>query len=630
MRFLKQKNSILSSLPVPPRLICAAAFVFGAAMSLSRAGTAQNAPAQNAPAPNVSAPNVSAPGFNSKLPTVWVVGDSTARNNAGGAQGWGDPFAAYFDTSKINVPNRAMAGRSSRTFTTDGRWDTIMKDLKAGDFVLLQMGHNDGGSIDTGRARASMPGLGEESREITKADGTKEVVYTYGHYMRRFIADTKAKGATPIVLSLTVRNIWKDGQVERGSGSYRALTQELAKSQGVEWLDLTSIVADKYNQIGLEATKAMFGPDYVHTSPLGAGVNAAAVVAGLKTLKNTGLLPFLSEKGRAVAPYVPVQTPPLVPVTNVAPTVTFGGAAPVPATAIATATVPAPATATVPVAVDANVARPATTRRPLPVPADPALPTLFFIGDSTVRNGQGDGGGGQWGWGEPIAAYFDQNKINVVNRAVGGLSSRTYLTGGFWSDTLAMIKPGDFVIMQFGHNDASALNDDSRARGTIRSSGEETEEIDNLLTKKHETVHSYGWYLRRFIADARAKGATSMVCSPIPRKGFTNGKASRSSNSFGKWAQESAQMTGTAFIPLNEIIAAKYDVLGPEKVEPLFADANTHTSMAGAEINAQSVIEGLKALLINPLSAYFSVKAATLAKAQIAPLIAAPANVPLP
>ena len=153
------------------------------------------------------------------------------------------------------------------------------------------------------------------------------------------------------------------------------------------------------------------------------------------------------------------------------------------------------------------------SRRPLPVPANIKLPTLFLIGDSTVRNGQGDGGGGQWGWGEPVVEYFDAAKINVVNRAVGGLSSRTYLTGGHWDRVLAMLKPGDFVMMQFGHNDDGAINDNSRARGTIKGTGNESQEIDNILTKKHETVYSFGWYLRKFIADARAKGATPIVCS---------------------------------------------------------------------------------------------------------------------
>ncbi len=78
-----------------------------------------------------------------QLPTVWVVGDSTA-NNAN-HRGWGDPFASYFDQEKANTLNRARAGRSSRTFITEGLWEKVLqRTLKPGDYVLLQMGHNDG------------------------------------------------------------------------------------------------------------------------------------------------------------------------------------------------------------------------------------------------------------------------------------------------------------------------------------------------------------------------------------------------------------------------------------------------------------------------------------------------------
>lgn len=253
-------------------------------------------------------------------------------------------------------------------------------------------------------------------------------------------------------------------------------------------------------------------------------------------------------------------------------------------------------------------------RRPLPEPADPKLPTLFLIGDSTVRNGQGDGANGQWGWGEPIVAFFDTTKINVVNRAVGGLSSRTYLTGGNWDQLLAMLKPGDFVMMQFGHNDSSAINDDSRARGTTKGTGDETEEIDNLLTKQHEVVHSYGWYLRKFIADTKARGATSIVCSPIPRKTWKDGKIASDSEDYAKWAADVAKSQNVAFVDLNEIIAHKYEDLGLEKVELLFADANTHTTLAGAELNAACVITGIKRLMSKPFAAFLSAKASEIEK----------------
>src|SRR5215813_4261134 len=241
-------------------------------------------------------------------------------------------------------------------------------------------------------------------------------------------------------------------------------------------------------------------------------------------------------------------------------------------------------------------------------------PTLFLIGDSTVRNGAGDGANKQWGWGEPIVAYFDPAKIAVLNRARGGRSSRTFLTEGLWEQVLSAMKPGDFVLIQFGHNDGGPINDNSRARGTIKGVGEETEEIDNLLTKKHEVVHSYGWYLRKYVADSRARGATPVVCSPIPRKIWKEGRIAR--DQYARWAEGVAKAEKVGFIDLNEIIARQYEVMGAEKVEPLFADEHTHTTLAGAELNAACVISGLKALKPDPLASYYSAKAATVGAAQ--------------
>ena len=74
----------------------------------------------------------------------------------------------------------ALAGRSRRTFVTEGLWDKVLGELKPRDFVPIQFGHNDGGPLDTGRARGSLPALGEEAREIVKPDGSKETVHTYG------------------------------------------------------------------------------------------------------------------------------------------------------------------------------------------------------------------------------------------------------------------------------------------------------------------------------------------------------------------------------------------------------------------------------------------------------------------
>jgi rhamnogalacturonan acetylesterase len=227
-----------------------------------------------------------------------------------------------------------------------------------------------------------------------------------------------------------------------------------------------------------------------------------------------------------------------------------------------------------------------------------AKPTLFLIGDSTVNSGNGTGGErGIWGWGEILYEQFDTTKISVRNFARGGKSSRTFITEGLWDNVVSRIKPGDFVIMQFGHNDASAINDTSRARGTIKGTGEEIQEIDNMLTRKHEVVHTFGWYMRKFVADTKAKNATPIVCSPVPRNNWKDGKVLRVTENYGKWVADVAKTSGAFFIDLNEIIAVHYEAIGVNEVtSKFFLTETTHTTKAGAKLNASSVVEGIKRL----------------------------------
>lgn len=224
-------------------------------------------------------------------------------------------------------------------------------------------------------------------------------------------------------------------------------------------------------------------------------------------------------------------------------------------------------------------------------------PTIWLIGDSTVKNGSGKGEGGLWGWGDYLYQQFDTAGITIKNYALGGRSSRTFISEGLWDKVLARVKPGDYVIMQFGHNDGGAINDNSRARGTIKGIGEETEEIDNILTKKHEIVHSYGWYIRKYISDTKAKGATPVVCSLIPRNDWENGKVIRASKDYALWAEESAEKEKAFYINLNEIIARKYETIGQQEVTAtFFLTEHTHTTKAGAIMNATAVAEGIKRL----------------------------------
>jgi lysophospholipase L1-like esterase len=245
------------------------------------------------------------------------------------------------------------------------------------------------------------------------------------------------------------------------------------------------------------------------------------------------------------------------------------------------------------------VPNPAPARRSVlpPVPHDPQLPTIWTIGDSTVRcgvNATGDDRPGQWGWGTPFVGYFDPQKVNVVNRAVGGTTTASFYAI-WWKDLIERVKKGDVVLIQFGTNSG---------RGELPGIGEEIQEAAGR-DGQPVTNHTFGWYLRKFIAEIRAKEATPVICSLIPRNSRgPDGKIQRSATRQAGWARDVAAAEKAGFIDLNELIARKYDALDTEAVNALFA-GSPHTSWAGAIVNAETVISGLKALKTDPVAPYY-------------------------
>lgn len=475
---------------------------------------------------------------------IFIAGDSTAASyNSADQQGWGAVLGDYIDPAKAEVVNRARGGRSSRTFISEGLWQALVDDIAPGDIVIIQFGHNDASPVnDASRARGTLPGIGSEAINIDNLlTQQKETVYTFGYYVRKMINDVRAKKATPVLMSLTQRNVWQAGRLER-SGKYGYWAYQLALELNTPFVDLNNLVADKLEALGAEKTAALYPKDHTHFNRQGAQLHAEVALAAFKGLRPDVFAGLFNDKGQKIA------------------------------------------------------ADEMTWLR-LPLPADNALRSVFLIGDSTVRNGGGDGGNGEWGWGDFLQQHLDSKKINIVNRAVGGLSSRTFYTGDYWQRTLNMMRPGDLLVMQFGHNDSGTINDDTRARGTLKGTADNFEVIDNLLTGETESVYSYGGYLRRFIGEARARGITTIVCSPVPRKIWKDKKIVRTDNSYPDWARVVALQSGSAFIDLNTAVANRYDQLGPKKVDALFADKHTHTSKAGAELNASFVAEALKPVL---------------------------------
>jgi len=231
-------------------------------------------------------------------PTLYIIGDSTVRNSNQEQWGWGTPIANYFDTTKISISNQAMAGRSTRTFIKEGRWDKVISSIKKGDFLFMQFGHNEGSKPDTSRAgyRGVLKGLSNDSVELTWKDGTKEVVHSYGWYLKKFISEAKAKGATVVVMSMIPRNEFKDGKVIRASDSYGGWAKQAAEAAGAYFVDLNAITADKYDKMGPDEVKKYFPGDHTHTNALGADVNAQSVVEGIRQNPAIPLNKYLLQK----------------------------------------------------------------------------------------------------------------------------------------------------------------------------------------------------------------------------------------------------------------------------------------------------------------------------------------------
>ncbi len=613
------------------------------------------------------------------LPTLFVVGDSTANNNANGGQGWGDPFITYFDATKINVLNRARGGRSSRTFQTEGLWEKVLAEMKPGDFVLIQFGHNDGSPVNTDRARGSLPGIGEETQEIESINTKqREVVHTFGWYMRKFIADTKAKGATPIVLSLTVRNIWKDGKVERGSGKFGQWAAEVTKSQGVAFVDLTTIVANRYEELGEEKVKELFATDHTHTSPAGAELNAASVVLGLNGLKGRLFVSYLSEKGKAVnastASAVQVQPSKtsfkfdfgpgkvapgyiqVLPTTiysrdlgygfepgatisgidrggndilrgdfctsdnpfffsvalpegsyNVA--VTFGDAAGETTTTVKaelrrlmlekvytaagkfetktfTVNVRVPQIAgggevklkdrekaseawawDEKLTLEFNNSRPVVNAIEITRADD--VPTIYLLGDSTVCDQPLEPYNS---WGQMLTRFFKPS-IAIANHAESGESLKSSLGARRLDKVMSLIKPGDYLFIQYGHNDEK----------------EKGEGIGAFTSYKAD--------LKRFVAEARKRGGIPVLITPVQRRTFD--AAGKITNSHGDYPEAARQVAKEENVPLIDLHAMSklfYEALGPEKSKLAFKEGDgTHHNNYGSYELAKCLVEGIKA-----------------------------------
>lgn len=198
--------------------------------------------------------------------TVFIVGDSTVANFAppDPRQGWGQVIGRYF-TEDVTVSNHALSGRSSKSFLAEGAWAPVQGQIKPGDYVLIQFGHND------------------EKRDAER--GT-DPYSSYQEYLSRYVDDTVKAGGFPILITPVARGSFRRNF---SHGSYPDAMIALAKKKGIPCIDLNTLSEALYHKLGGSATYALFiasidGKDNTHFTPAGAAAIARVVAQGIKDL----------------------------------------------------------------------------------------------------------------------------------------------------------------------------------------------------------------------------------------------------------------------------------------------------------------------------------------------------------
>ena len=211
---------------------------------------------------------------------IWLIGDSTMADKeikAYPETGWGMPFEHFFD-STVTVDNRAKNGRSTKSFIAEGRWDAVINDLKTGDYVLVQFGHND-----------EVP---------TKANYTPPEQFEVN--LIRFIKDARDRQAIPILITPVARRKFDStGTVAETHAAYAALVRKVAAAQHTPLIDLDKESQALIQQFGPENSKLLFDylnpgehPNYpqgreddTHFNELGARKMAEIVLADIRNLE---------------------------------------------------------------------------------------------------------------------------------------------------------------------------------------------------------------------------------------------------------------------------------------------------------------------------------------------------------
>ncbi|MCQ2193052.1 MAG: GDSL-type esterase/lipase family protein [Paludibacteraceae bacterium] len=536
------------------------------------------------------------------------IGDSTVQDyNDGYAprKGWGQMLPFFFDKSKVTVLNKAIGGTSSKSFY-EKHWTAVRDQLKAGDFVFIQFGINDRNSSDANRYA---PG------DVFKS------------YIKKFVDDTRAKKAIPVLVSTVRRCAWTNGKPYDSYHEHPQLMRDMAASLKTPLVDLDKFCYDLFVSQGelyatrfltmhLEAGEYANYPkgntDQVHYQEMGATENARFVVETIekstdenlkklaactlprhkvtitindktktKAITRTASFPeginitlktisqdkakFLrwedgdkkqittktlytlkmgnkdvtykavyesnvkEEAAPAEKPELKIDNAQKALVASAAKSYKwyFNNSAISGATS---STLKIDKNGTYSVEMTMNDGSKTRLDICVTIGTDGVIRKVFLIGDSTVCDYK-ESQFPMTGWGQVLKYFFNGN-IQIVNHAIGGRSSRSFREQGRWNTVLKALAPGDFVFIQFGHNDR-----------------------DNSKKERYTPVNDYKLRLDSFVTEARAKGAIPVLVSPMVMNAWKNNEMrnvfTESGNDYRGAMAEVAKARNCPFVDLN-------------------------------------------------------------------------------
>ena len=574
---------------------------------------------------------------------IFIASDSTAQDYGPEKypqEGWGTMLRCALDAS-VTVENRAIAARSTRSFINEGRLDEIARDIRPGDTLLIQFGHND--------ANAAKP-----ERYASVAD--------YKNYLRRYIDTAARADARAVLITPVTRRNWNGGHILPSFADYSQAVRALARETGTPLIDLERLSGRWAEAAGAEGSRALFLPDDTHFTELGARGVADLVAGALATLKlpvaahvrrdrpalhvhePTGGVscsmgapaarafrfagrasvgetivaparPYAGDYG--FEPGAPNMFSVAVPEGLYRVTIMFGDARSAGSTLVEAESrrlmLPAVRTAPgelLPRSFLVDVRTPALVPPPPNAPGGTAVrlnpreqgsydwdekltigwrgraprvasitvapvraPRLFLFGDSTVTDQRF---APYRSWGQMLPAFVSAD-VAVANHAEAGETLKSFLAELRLDKALSSMRPGDFVLIQFGHNDQKLQWPQTYAAAAT----------------------TYRAWLRAYIAEVRLHGGTPVLVTPPERRNFTpDGTIRPTLADYADAMRAVAAEEKIQLIDLNAASIRIYQALGPERAALAFAEGGrdtTHHDDYGAWLMAQAVAQGMRA-----------------------------------